>query len=271
MNTTLRSVFLSVSLISILTACGQTVGHSSVTVVNPEQSGIENPDPTLPAPAIGEQIGRFSYAVTANKSVAVRGEENGNHFAQLRTYAGISSPGAYYGVGYGSKAMLGFGEGFHGTKVSEFQGITFRTFEPTTNRPSNYNVYLNLIVDLNCNPLKPDYVVVLTRNLGGNAKGAWNTYEIKSTDAAFRTPGGKGGLPDSRSRANPAALTLLIAAKPDACFVSADIFDLGMKRGQKLAPIQLVHGDSIYNQSSAVRIDDIQVRFANATLVEDFE
>jgi hypothetical protein len=289
---TLGSVF-TLSLITLsLSACSQSVGKSgSVTPeANPIQNGGDQSNPgdgrsgnpsdpgtpgdpaSTPVPtAFGETIGNRSFAVVVNKAMAVIGEENGNKFAQLRTQSGISSPGAYYNVGYGNKAFLGFGINYNLVPVSEFESLSFRTFEPTTNRSIAYNVYINLLVDLNCNPLKPKYTVVLTRNLRGNPKGQWNTYHFTKTDAVFRTPGGLGGMPDSNEGDAPAALTRLVQNHPTACFVANDIFGVGMKRNQKLAPFQLVHGDSIYTTASAVRIDDIELHMANSTLLEDFE
>jgi len=280
-------------MILFLTACGQTVGRSKVDIQpdgnpitaetpTPTPSGSETPTPTpvatptpipsgTPVPSeYGQLMGSRTFAVVVNKTVAAIGEENGNHFAQIRTMNGISSPGAYYGIGYGNKGFLGFGLDYHAVPVSQFESLSFRTFQPTSNRPSAYNVYLNLIVDLNCDPLKPDYTVVLTPNLSGK-KGVWNRYTIKKTDPMFRTPGGKGGMPDSERTSYPAPLTQLIHARPHACFVAADIFGVGMKRNQKLAPFQIVHGDSIYLQSSSVRIDDIDLHMANSSLTEDYE
>jgi hypothetical protein len=280
---------LSILFLALLAGCGQTVDRDPGTggvdrnpstaeeTPTPVPSNTPNPSVTpiptaSPIPtAFGEAIGQRSFAIVVNKTMAVVGEENGNHYAQLRTLNGISSPGAYYGIGFGNKGFIGFGVGYHGTPVSEFENISFRTYEPTTNRPVAYNVYLNLLVDLNCDPLKPDYVIVMTPNLGGKAKGTWNTWHISKNDAMFRTPGGKGGLPDSQTRSAPAPLTRMVQAKPRACFVATDVFGVGMKRNQKMAPFQIVHGDSIYLQPSAVRIDDIDLRMTNSALGEDFE
>lgn len=291
-NSNFRTVLGGIGLLTLV-ACGQTVAKSGSTGVDTNPIDAETPSPTAtpsptgtpnpsatPSPyptatpvptAFGDLIGKRSFAVVVNKTMAALGVENGNHYAQIRTQNGISSPGAYYGVGYGNKGFIGFGLPYHGVPVSQFESLSFRTFEPTSNRASAYNVYVNLLVDLNCDPLKPDYTVVLTPNLGGNQRSVWNRYVIKKTDAMFRTPGGKGGLPDSQTRSSPAPLTQLIKAKPNACFVAADVFGVGMKRNQKMAPFQLVHGDSIYTQASVVRIDDIELRMTNSTFSEDFE
>jgi hypothetical protein len=130
---------------------------------------------------------------------------------------------------------------------------------------------LNLLIDLNCDALNPNYTIAMTRNLRSRLKNQWNSYEVKKTDIAFRTPLGKGGMPSADGNARPAPLTRLTTAHPFACFVSADVFDLGMKRGQRLAPVILAHGDSFYVKPSKVRIDDIQMQIGESTFVEDFE
>ena len=159
--------------------------------------------------------------------------------------------------------------------MSEFETLKFSVYEPRSNGPLVDTVSVNLLVDLNCNPLHPDFVLVLTEPLWCQQcqqKGSWNTYEISKHTPIFKSISGKGDLPDYDVRRDrPAALTRLTDAYPRACFVADDIFDSAMRRNQKLPPFLLVHGNACYTDASFIRIDSIHAHFSHSDFVEDFE
>ena len=245
-----------------LSACGQIVDRSTLPLLPNQDRLISDPGSPGPSTPVGNILGKNSYGVTVNRTLVGLNSIGNNHFAQIRSLDGISSPGAYYGLGIGNKGMIGFGMGFDKYPVSAFNSLSFKSYEPRTNSGCAYNAYINFLVDLNCDSLNPNYIVIQTLNLESPNKGVWNTFTINKSDAIFKI---------SRSNDRLQSLDKIVGTNSKACFVAGDVFDLWMKRDQKLAPFQIVHGDSFYSTASMVAIDDITLKVGEETLVEDFE
>ncbi len=264
------SLISTLSLTTTLTGCGGAGGMNlQVNQDFPiaEGSGILE-DNSILNTTLGTPIAKDLSVVIINKQIATIVEEFGNKFIQLRSMGGTSSIGAFYGNGIGNKSLIGLGgDSFAGKLVSEFQSIKYKTRELATNPSGSYNIYLNMLVDLNCNNNDPDYVLVISDQSATTvgAKGNWYSYQINANDLAFKSVIAKGGLP-SHTGSVYATLTTVSAAHPTACFLAADVFDHGMKREQKLAPFLLIHGDSAYNKASAAQVDDIALTVGTKTI-----
>ncbi|MBU6155217.1 MAG: hypothetical protein KGP28_13015 [Bdellovibrionales bacterium] len=251
--------------LTFLNACGQDVSRSALNV-NP------NINPILVDPGsggnssrpFGDPLGRHSFSVVVNRAlVGIGTEESENQFALLRTLPGPNSPGAYYGIGLGNQAQIGFGVHSAGLSVKAFEGLRFRVFESSDDQGGcGTHVRLNLLVDLRCDSLNPDYRVVTTGELIPDKKDVWTQFEIGPDSEVFRF---------SRTSGSPRSLNILLKNQPLACFVAGDVFDLGMKRNQKLAPFQLIYGDRFYFQSGSLRLDDLQLQIQGERKTEDFE
>ncbi len=243
-------------------ACGQDVSRNALRV-SPTINPIVVDPGTDPGSPFGETLGRTSFAVTVNRAkIGIGNEPNENHYALLRTFEGPNSPGAYYGLGLGSQAQVGFGLDSAGLKIDAFQSLQFKVYEPVGPVDCENHVSLKLLIDLNCDSLNPDYRVVTTDPFVPKQKEEWTTFQINAADSAFRFV---------RTTAPLRSLKSLLKNSPSACFVSGDVFDLGMKRDQKLAPFQLIFGDRFYFESSSVRLDDLELNVAGSIRTEDFE
>ncbi len=249
----------------ILVSCGQDVTRSALQI-DPNVRPIEG-DPGAgdnPISSFGEPIGRLSFAVTVNRAlVGVIGEERAaNHFAWMKTLPGINSPGAFYGIGLGNQAQIGFGLHTANLKVSDFQSVRLRVLEPSGDFEEESHLALKLVVDLACDPMNPVYRVITSDLLIPEKKDVWTNFEIKSEDPVFRF---------ARSSSLSKSLKDLLKGSPDACLIAGNPFDLGMKRDQKTTPFQLVYGDRFYFESTAIQVDDIELTVQGKTRVEDFE
>lgn len=192
----------------------------------------------------------------------------GNRVAKLELLAGSNSVGGFNGSGIGNKAYLGFR---YGALLSSFQGITFKSKVPSVS-PLNKNVYLNMQVDLNCNPSNPDYAIIVVDFMFTNPgpQNQWNSYSVLSTDQVYRSVGGKGGLPGHIS-AQTGLLSTVIANFPNACLVNASTGDNGQKKNTDLPALLLVLGDSGTTVASQIYLDDIVVTFASGSNTYNFE
>ena len=247
----------------------------SSCLLNPHSS-------STPAPAVvstsdlGTVVPPYTsdnYSITINKTAVSRESLAGNHFAQIIAFGGASPAGAFYGGGTGNKAFIGLGgDSLAGKNVSLFSSLQFKTLELASNPSGAYNIYLNILVDLNCNPTNPSYVIIVVDEYAvtTSPKGSWNSYVINASDSVFKSVGAKGGLPSNQS-ASGLPLSTLTTSNPNACLVAADVHDNGMKRSQKLSPFLLIHGDSSYTTQSVVQVDDIQLTVDSKTLTFDFE
>jgi hypothetical protein len=266
-------LFSSLIALSQLISCGQIVSSSpKAPPLFPDQSGIST-DPNNNSSSggsgqsgspnhFGSTLGKYAFGVRVNRTLVAKAQSGDNQYGFIRTLDGISGPGAYYGVGLGNTGMIGLGVQFNHQPVSAFESLTFKAFTPAENCEDSYNAYVGVIIDLNCDDLNPEYLVVKTDNFEAKSRDTWNSYEIKQSDAAFRKSGSTGRFK---------TLAQLTRGHPKACFVAADSFDLGFRRDQKLAPFQIIHGDRIYFENSAVALDDIELKVAGASEREDFE
>ena len=257
------SVVFCLILLSI-TACGIKIPNLS-SQVNPKSTSL-----------LGNLIPPYTadiYSVAVNNADLGRASVSGNHFAQIISAGGPSAVGAFYGSGVGNKALIGIGgDSFAGKNAGLFSSIQFKTLELVSNASGAYNVYLNILVDLNCNISNPSYVIVVVDEYAvtSTPKGNWNSYVINATDSVFKSVGAKGGLP-SNNGTTGLPFTTLTTAYPLACFVAADTHDNGMKRAQVVSPFLLIHGDSAYTQISSVEVDDIQLTVGGNTISFSFE
>jgi len=254
-----------IACLVLLSACGQDVSRSPITLTPVDSpitaepgSGSEPPSP------FGDRIGKSAFSVGVNRAVVgISSDETENQFAVLRTLEGVNSPGAYYGVGLGNQAQLGFGLNLSGVKTQALESVSFKVREASSpHEDCESHVRLSLLVDLNCDSLNPDYRVVTTDMLIPAKKNEWVTFEVKATDASFRF---------ARSTSNKKSLQSLLKSSPLACFVAGDVFDLGMKRGQKLAPLQLIYGDRFYFEPTSLELDDLEYKFSGERHLEDFD
>lgn len=192
----------------------------------------------------------------------------GNKVAKLELLAGANPVGGFNGGGLGNKAYLGFR---YGALLSNFQGITFKSKVPSTS-PLNKNVYLNLQVDLDCNPSNPSYAIIVVDFMFASPgpQNQWNTYTVLSTDQVYRSVGGRGGLP-SHISAQTGLLSTVTNNFPNACLVNASTGDNGQKKNTILPAILLVLGDSATTAVSQVFLDDIEVTISGYTDHYNFE
>lgn len=257
----MKRVFVSLSFCILLglSACGLKKNAATLTT----GKGLST--------EFGTPIVKDLSTVTVNKSTATLASESGNGFLQLSSLGGTSPAGSFYGGGVGNKAFIGIGaDSFAGKLVSDFHTIQFSTRELATNPSGSYNVYLNMLIDLNCNPGNPSYVIaVADQTATPGAKGNWYSFVINGVDSVFKSVGGKGGLPNNNGSVY-APLTTLSNAYPLACFVATDVMNNGMKKAQKLSPFLLVHGDSAYSLASTVQVDGILITVGSQTLTFSF-
>ncbi len=196
-------------------------------------------------------------AVMINRSYFHTGKDV-NGFLMLRLYDQSASVGTFYGSGQGNKAMLGL-TSYDREPVSDFESLSFRAKIPASSA-LNRGVYANFVVDLECDPLDPQYAIIVVEGpLSVGAQGEWHAYGFAADEPVFRSVGGRGGLPSHVSQAG-GVLGLLTGAHPDACFVNADPFDNGMPKHTKLPSMLLVLGDSGTTTSSHIYLDDVSVR-----------
>ncbi len=252
----------------LLSSCGQDVSRNPLRVDPSINPIVVDPGPGgIPSSPFGDVLGRHSYSVVVNRALVGIGSENSekseNHYALLRTMPGPNSPGAFYGIGLGNQAQIGFGLHAAGLSVSTFQGAKFSVFEPSGNHEDCESLMsLKLLVDLNCDSLNPDYRVITTGNFVPKKKDQWTRFEVKAEDEIYRF---------ARTSGAARSLKMLLKNRPLACFVAGEVFDLGMKRDQKLAPFQLIYGDRFYFEPTSIRVDDIDLQVQGETESEDFE
>jgi hypothetical protein len=262
-----KKIPLFLGLLFLVSACGQDVSRSPLQV-NPSINPIVvDPGPGqggIPSSPYGDVLGRYTYSVIVNRAlIGIGSDESENHYALLRTLPGPNSPGAYYGLGLGNQAQIGFGLRAAGLRVDAFQELSFKVIEPSGDHEDcESHMSLKLLVDLNCDSLNPDYRVITTSDFVPAKKDQWTPFAIKSEDPAFRF---------ARTSGSARSLRSLLKNSPLACFVAGDVFDLGMKRDQKLAPFQLIYGDRFYFEPTSIRVDDIELQVQGETETEDFE
>jgi len=166
--------------------------------------------------------------------------------------------------------MLGFNL-YDGFAVSDFKTLVFATRVPLT-QEKNKNVYVNFVIDLNCNINNPDWAIVVVDFMLADAgnQGQWNTYTVDSSEAIFKSVGGKGGLPSHLANGG-ATLGTLSDANTQACFANGDPQDNGMPKDTVLDSILLVLGDSGTTALSEIHIDDVEISFETSVILYDFE
>jgi hypothetical protein len=268
--------FLVAGLFSNLLACSQKATQTQA-VPNPVLSPVtadpghdptqgqgSTPTPTPSLNAFGSALGKHSFGVVANRGEVWVAHQDGNRnsFAQLRVFEGLSSSGAYYGLGIGTSVFVGVGMDFDRSPVNQFQKIEFDAFESPENEDAQAHLSLNLIVDLNCDRLNPNYLLIQSHALKTSRAGVWEHLEVKTENSAFRAAHAFGPF---------RPLSQVIGNHPDACFFAGDIFDSALKRGQKMAPFQLVLGDFLFDDPSMVRVDSIGLTVSGQKTLEDFE
>jgi len=250
----------------LIGACGQDVSRSALEVTPSISPIVTEPGTVvLPPSPYGGRLGNSSFSVTVNRAlIGIGSDETENHFALMRTLTGATSPGAYYGVGLGNKAQLGFGLDAASLKVSALDSVSFKVFEPSEAEDEDCSAHLslNLLVDLNCDALNPNFRVITTSAFIPKNKDTWASFEVKATDARFKF---------IRAHGPERPLLTLLSGHPKACFTASDVFDLGMKRDQALAPLQLSVGDRYYFEPSSIRVDDVKLTLLGQSRVEDFE
>lgn len=202
---------------------------------------------------------------------------SGSNAVSLRLLAGTNSAGAFNGGGTGNKAFLGF-EGIEDTPVSQFQSLGF-TSKRDAGSPNSHNGYVNLLVDLNCDKLNPDYAVLVIDYMTGGTTGGpqtagaadvFNTYLFQSTDSVFKAVGGKGGLPTHTSSTG-GLLSTLTTSFPSACFVKANVFDGGFPRNTITDAVQIILGDSATTTAAHVIIDDVLINTTSTNFSYTFD
>lgn len=192
----------------------------------------------------------------------------GNKVVKLELLSGSSPVGGFNGSGVGNKAYLGFK---YGTPLSNFQGITFKSKVPSAS-PLNKNVYLNLQVDLNCNPSNPFYAIIVADYMftTPGLQNQWNTYSVTSSAQVWRSVGGRGGLP-SHIATQAGILSTVTTNFPYACLVNASTGDNGQKKNTILPAVLLVLGDSATTAASHIFLDDVVVSFNSGSDTYNFE
>ena len=236
---------------------------------DPGASGSDGQAGTLGAPV--SQVDDHSHIVAVNKGYFTTAKENGNTFVVMKLFPDASAPGSYYGAGkQGNKIMLGIND-FHEEAIANFEALSFRAQIPGSSA-ANTNVYLNFIVDLNCDAVNPDYAIIVVSRapLAPGAQDAWAEFNIQAADQIYRSVGGKGGIP-GHNDANAATWADLVNNNPDACFVNADPFDNGMPKYVELPAFLFVLGDSNTVIALHIFLDDVKLTFSGTETHFDFE
>lgn len=255
--------------LSILTNVDNEIEDDETIVIN------------LKAPAVNASLGSNTVHVVTIQAtypgVKLEGvnktqndviSDSGNKVVKLELLAGSSPVGGFNGSGIGNKAYLGFK---YGTPLSNFQGISFKSKVPNSSS-INKNVYLNLQVDLNCNPSNPFYAIIVSDFMftTPGPQNQWNIYTVSSTSQVWRSVGGRGGLP-SHIATQAGFLSTVTTNFPNACLVNASTGDNGQKKNTILPAILLVLGDSATIVASQVYLDDIVVSFNSGADTFNFE